>query len=441
MKYHVSELIDLTELQGLMDTFYRATEINHALLDTEGNVLTAAGWQKCCTDFHRADAECAKRCHSSDQYILKHLHDGPYVSYECHNGLFEYATPVIIGGTHVATIFTGQLLHQPPDLVRFAKQGREFSFDEEGYLAAIRNIKIVPQERMPDIMSFLVQLAESLSKSGLARLRQLEANAELETIVQSRTTKLVKTINLLQTEISARKVAEQALIQSQGELRQLAANQVRAKEDERKRIAREIHDELGQTVLAFRLDVSALHARTGARHPRLNERCHTTLQSIDSTIRSVKAIINDLRPAVLDLGLSAAIEWLVKEFRRRSGMMCKLVMDEKMPDLDDESTTTAFRIVQESLTNVQRHARAKMVEVELLIRDANFLIKVSDDGLGIHPNCRRKANAFGLVGINERVRIMGGEFNIASRPSGGTCLSVSIPLTGSRPSEQFVKPD
>ncbi|RZI42566.1 hypothetical protein EGT07_11220 [Herbaspirillum sp. HC18] len=428
MKYHVSELIDLDELQVLMDALYSATGINHALLDTKGNVLTAAGWQKCCTDFHRVHPESCKRCHLSDQYILTHLHDGPYVSYECLNGLFEYATPLIISGEHVATIFTGQILHQPPDLSRFSRQAREFSFKEDDYVAAISSIKIVPKERMPDIMHFLVRLAESLSKSGLARLKQLEANAELETIVQNRTAELIKTIDLLQEEIGARKFAELALRQSQGELRQLAANQVRIKEVERKRIAREIHDELGQTLLALRLDVSALHNRTADSHPKLNERCTSMLGSIDSTIKSVRTIINDLRPAVLDLGLSAAIEWLVKEFRRRSGIACSMVMDDGGLDLGDEATTAVFRILQESLTNIQRHAQASAVEIELSTLGADFVMRISDDGIGFAPNCRKKANAFGLLGIDERARILGGQATIGNSPGGGTCLEVSIPL-------------
>ncbi|HYD95286.1 MAG TPA: PocR ligand-binding domain-containing protein [Noviherbaspirillum sp.] len=439
MRYHVSELVELDELQTLMDALHRATGINHALLDTEGNVLTAAGWQRCCTDFHRAHPESRKRCEVSDQYILQHLHDGPYVSYECLNGLFEYAIPVMIGGAHVATIFTGQLLHRPPDVDRFTKQAIEFSFNKEEYLAAIESIEIVPQERMPDVMHFLVGLAESLSKSGLARLKQLEANAELETAVHSRTAELERTVDLLQAEINARNVVEQALRQSQSELRQLAADQVRIKEDERKRIAREIHDELGQTLLALRLDVSSLHARTGASHPRLHDRCAATLQSIDSTIRTVKAIINDLRPPVLDLGLAAAIEWLVAQFRFRSGIECKLVMDEKTPELNDESTTAVFRIVQESLTNIHRHAQANLVEIALSVRNAAFIMTISDDGIGIQPEGRRKANAYGLLGMNERVRIIGGQLSIDAIPGGGTCLCVSIPLGGPLARDQVVQ--
>jgi signal transduction histidine kinase len=427
MKYHVRELIDLVELQTLMDGFYLATGINHALLDLAGTVLTAAGWQKCCTDFHRVHPKSCQRCHISDQYILRHLQDGPYVAYECLNGLFEYATPVIVGGEHVATIFTGQLLHQAPDLERFTKQAKEFSFDEADYLAAIKQVNIVPRERMSDVMCFLVRLAESLGKSGLARLKQLEANAELETVVASRTAELVKMINILKEEVQAREEAEKALHRSKMVLQKLAANRVRVKEDERKRIAREIHDELGQTILVLRIDVSMLLARTGITHPKLYQRCSAALHYIDSTLKSVRNIINNLRPPVLDLGLRAAIEWQIKEFQLRSGIPCKLTMDKENPGLNEENTTAVFRILQESLTNIQRHARASHVEIELTVRGDLFLIKIIDDGIGIHPDCRIKANAFGLLGMRERVSIMGGELRIDSRKNGGTALTILIP--------------
>lgn len=426
MKYHISELIDLVELQALMDALYLATGINHALLDPAGTVLTAVGWQKACTDFHRVHPKSCQRCHISDQYISTHLHDASYIGYECLNGLFDYATPVMIGGEHVATIFTGQFLHQAPDLERFRRQAAEFSFDEGNYIAAIKQVKVIPRERMSDIMGFLVRLAESLGKSGLAKLKQLEANVELETVVQNRTAELLRTIDLLREEVTAREEAEKALLQSKAELQQLAANKERVKEEERKRIAREIHDELGQTLLALRIDVSMLHART-INHPKLHQKCSAALHSIDSTVKSVRGIINNLRPAVLDLSLSAAIEWQVNEFRRRSGLPCNLTLSEEEPGLSEESATAVFRILQESLTNIQRHARARQVEVELTVGGGLFLIKIADDGIGIRPDFRRKKNAFGLLGMHERVSIMGGELRIDRGPSGGTVLTISMP--------------
>jgi signal transduction histidine kinase len=230
--------------------------------------------------------------------------------------------------------------------------------------------------------------------------------------------------------IAERKMAEEALRQSQAELRQLASHQEKIKEDERKRIAREIHDELGQNLLALRIDISMLHARTSINHPKLNAKIHTVLEQIDTTMKSMRAIINNLRPTVLDLGLNAAIEWQVRDFQRRTGIECGLTMEEEDLVLDDNRATALFRILQESLSNVIRHARANRVDVELHQKGKHVTMKVVDDGVGTFPNCRRKANSFGLIGIKERISAFGGKFDISTGEGKGTTLVISIPMDG-----------
>jgi signal transduction histidine kinase len=220
------------------------------------------------------------------------------------------------------------------------------------------------------------------------------------------------------------------LKQSKMMLRQLASHQELIKEEERKRIAREIHDELGQNLMALRIDASMLHARTGAMHPKLNEKAAYALNQIDTTIKSVRGIINDLRPPVLDLGLLAAIEWQIEEFRRRSGILCDITVRDKEFDrnLDEKSATTLFRILQESLTNILRHAQATRVDIDLN-RDSSWLyMKVSDNGVGIANSSRKKTNAFGLAGMKERVSMLGGDLKIDSAQGKGTVLAISIPL-------------
>jgi signal transduction histidine kinase len=220
------------------------------------------------------------------------------------------------------------------------------------------------------------------------------------------------------------------LRQSKMMLRELASHQELIKEEERKRIAREIHDELGQNLLALRIDASMLHARTGDMHPRLHQKASYALNQIDSTIKSVRAIINDLRPPVLDLGLQAAIEWQIAEFRRRSGIACNIVVRNESFDhaLDEKVATALFRILQESLTNIIRHAQATQVEVELN-RDGSWLyMKIADNGIGMQKSTRRKTSTFGLAGIKERISMLGGELQIDSGEAKGTVLSISIPL-------------
>lgn len=221
------------------------------------------------------------------------------------------------------------------------------------------------------------------------------------------------------------------LRQSKQLLHQLASHQEWIKEEERKRIAREIHDELGQNLLALRIDASMLHARTGTMHPKLNEKAQYALNQIDATIKSVRAIINDLRPPVLDLGLQAAIEWQIEEFRRRCGIACDIVVENEDFDsgLDEKSATALFRILQESLTNVMRHAKATQVQVELNRNAVCLYMRITDNGIGLNQDAGKKGKTFGLQGIKERIRMLDGELKIDSAPRKGTSLTISIPLS------------
>ncbi len=223
------------------------------------------------------------------------------------------------------------------------------------------------------------------------------------------------------------RASEAKLQKTNDNLRRLAAHAETIKESERKRIAREIHDDLGQNLLALRIEADLLASRTSGRHPRLHARARWTLEQIDATIKSVRQIINDLRPHVLDLGLTAAVDWQIAEFQRRTGIACELVSDGRELHVSDRCATTLFRILQESLTNVSRHARATSVRVELALDAESIAMTVSDNGIGLNKGGGQKPGSFGLVGIEERVRILGGKCVITSRPNAGTTVHVSIP--------------
>ncbi|HZV64024.1 MAG TPA: CHASE domain-containing protein [Telluria sp.] len=222
---------------------------------------------------------------------------------------------------------------------------------------------------------------------------------------------------------------------SHQKLRRLAAHADEIKEGERKRIAREIHDDLGQNLLALRIEADMLTSRTGERQPRLHARARSTLSQIDATIKSVRQIINDLRPNVLDLGLSAAVEWQVSEFRRRTGIACALVDDHKEIKLSDSCATAFFRILQESLSNISRHARATEARVELRLEDGRLSMTVSDNGIGLAAGGRNKIGSFGLVGIEERIHILGGSCSIVSFPGSGTTVGVVVSAEPAPPAD------
>ena len=228
--------------------------------------------------------------------------------------------------------------------------------------------------------------------------------------------------------------ASQAKLQSTNEkLRQLAAHAEQIKEGERKRIAREIHDELAQNLLALKIEAEFLANRTRGGHGHLHERAAATVRQIEITIRSVRQIINDLRPNVLDLGLNAAVDWQVADFARRTGIECELVEDETEHHLDDHCATALFSILQESLNNVARHARASKVRIDLHQHADMLTMTIRDNGIGMQPGSRNRNGSFGLVGIEERVNILGGSFLISSGPDTGTTVVVTIPVGGAGP--------
>jgi signal transduction histidine kinase len=248
---------------------------------------------------------------------------------------------------------------------------------------------------------------------------------------------------LAQEMTSELRESQSKLQQSHKKLRQLADHAYQIKELERKRIAREIHDDLGQNLLALRIDAELLAARTRPRHGFLHKRVATTLLQIDMTIKSVRQIINDLRPTVLDLGLSAAVEWQVDQFQRRTGIACELHDDHGEIALPDQCATEFFRILQESLTNIVRHANASKVLVELRLEGSWLFMSVKDNGCGLPPGGHNKFGSFGLVGIEERIMILGGTCSVSSESGKGTTVTVSAPVsvTSERLPQQKVQPE
>ena len=228
-------------------------------------------------------------------------------------------------------------------------------------------------------------------------------------------------------DISVIKKTERQIIESRDLLRQLAVRYDSAREVERKRISREIHDELGQMLTAQRLNIDTLKRQFGNTNPPLTERCDSMLELSDKTIQVVRSIVSLMRPTALNMGIAAAIEWLASELYSRSGVVCRVHLDETGISLDEDRTVAVFRIVQESLTNVARHARAQCVEVFFARKDMHYSLFVRDDGVGFDPESVPE-NHLGLVGIRERALMMGGEARIVSAPGSGTGIRVTFPL-------------
>lgn len=232
-------------------------------------------------------------------------------------------------------------------------------------------------------------------------------------------------------DVSLRKQAERELLESRQQYRALSNFLQTVREEERTRIARELHDELGQALTALKMDASWIMHRLTEQQPELVVKTDKMLSLIDSTVDSMRRIAANLRPGLLDdLGLAAAAEWLLDECRERTGIRYVLNIGEEDFALDASLSTTIFRILQEAVTNVTRHAKAKAIEVELRGEGDEMLLVVSDDGIGFDPqmlSIQRKS--FGLLGMRERVKSLGGQFELSSQPGHGTQLRIHLPKT------------
>jgi PAS domain S-box-containing protein len=229
-------------------------------------------------------------------------------------------------------------------------------------------------------------------------------------------------------DISVRKQAEEGLLASQRELRELSARVLEAREDEKARIARELHDELGQLLTALKMDLSWLleRMRDTETAPKLEEMGRL----LDQTVSSTRRISADLRPLMLDdLGLADAASWLVDDFGKRYGIASRIEInaDGGLEHLSKNVSTTVYRAIQESLTNIARHSGAKNAWVLLAAADGSLEIEVEDDGRGIAPEDLGKARSLGLKGMRERIAYIGGSFEVARAPRGGTRLRIRVP--------------
>ncbi|WP_172890874.1 PocR ligand-binding domain-containing protein [Aneurinibacillus soli] len=232
MKYKFSDLVDITKLQKLMKHFYHLTNISHGLIDPEGNILSAIGWQDICIKFHRAHPHSGQRCKESDLSIQERLHlSQEYGSYICQNGLVESFIPIIIEGEHLATLILGQFFYEEPDINYFRRQAREFGFSEENYLNALSEVPIISPKEVDACMKYFVHLAEMLADMGLTHLKQRQAeeslrktNQHLDSLVKQRTKELAEANQELQKDIQKRKQTEIKLRDSEERLRLMLQN-------------------------------------------------------------------------------------------------------------------------------------------------------------------------------------------------------------------------
>ena len=306
---------------------------------------------------------------------------------------------------------------------------RHYGFSRKEFLE-MKMTDLRPQE---DVSRFLEKVTASAAETvNLGVWRHKKKNGSVisveiigyDIIYKDKPARLV-----LANDVTEKLAGEEKLKQSYNEVRRLTNHLQNIREEERTHIAREIHDELGQQLTVLKMDASWLNKKLSSTDEATREKLKGLLEVLDGTVKTVRRISSELRPSLLDdLGLTAAIEWHLKEFEKRSGIQTNFVTEETDLPLPDEMKTGLFRILQESLTNVARHAGAKTVKVSLGRKDDELVLSIEDDGRGFDKFETASKKTLGVLGMEERSEMMGGNYQISSQPGAGTIVTVSIPF-------------
>jgi len=235
---------------------------------------------------------------------------------------------------------------------------------------------------------------------------------------------------LIASDLSEMKRAEESLVLQREQLRALAERLQWVREEDRKQVARDLHDQIGQILTAIKMDMTWMSRHLPESEVEVLTRLGESIESINDGVKAVRTICSGLRPGVLDdLGLAAAIEWQASEFASRNHIQCQVTVPPVDLHLDGDRATATFRIFQECLTNVVRHAQAKLVRASLIQEDESILLIVEDDGIGFCESEQSKTlGSLGLLGMKERAQFCGGDVQIKSSPGNGTTVTIRVPV-------------
>jgi len=287
----------------------------------------------------------------------------------------------------------------------------------------------IAKEKYPDVPFIFVTgtLGEEVAIETLKK-------GATDYVLKQRLTRLVPSVHRALREAqerAERRKAEEQLRQSHKQLRSLSVHLQHVREEERIRIAREIHDELGQQLTGLKLQLTWLDSRLPRQTPALHNKATAIAHGIDETIQTVRRIATELRPGVLDsAGLLAALEWQASEFQRKTGIQCRVQSSVKETIWNQDLNTTFFRIFQETLTNIIRHANATRVDVRLMETANSLVLEVRDNGRGISEAEINNTKSIGLLGMRERAGLLNGEVRVRGELKKGTTVSVRIPKPG-----------
>lgn len=314
--------------------------------------------------------------------------------------------------------YVEQLEREPPDMILSDYALPAF----DGYAALA-----IAKEKVPNI-PFIFVTGTMGEEVAIETLK----NGATDYVLKTRLARLGPAVQRALRESADRRErqrAEDKLRKSLDQLRALTTYLQFVREEERTRIAREVHDELGQALTGLKLDLSWLATKLVRAAPAVQEKVRTMTGHLDETIQTVRRIATSLRPGILDsLGLVAAIEWQANEFQTRTGIPCNAAIDVAEAQFNQEFSTVFFRIFQETLTNVIRHAKATRVDVRLYEDKGDLVLVIKDNGRGISDEELAGARSSGLVGMRERAMLVHGDLTLQGAPGQGTTVSLRAPL-------------
>ena len=430
LAYDLEAIINVEEIQSIMDDFHHLTHMATALLDMNGKVLEATGWQDICTKFHRINPKTARNCTESDLFLAKNLKPGEYIDYKCKNGLWDVVTPLYIGTRHLGNIFTGQFFYDddPIDEEFFMKQAYLYGFEKDSYMDAYRRIPRYSRETVKHLVNFLVKFTTYVSRIGVLNLQ-------------------------LQKEIHDR-------LKADDKIRELNRN-LELRVHQRTTELEETNKELEDFVYSISHDLRApLRSISGfaqiidRRHKAsLNEEGHHYFDNIIKASSQMGDLIDDLlkfsrlgRKAIkpedvsLDGVFKAAIETLSNQMKMAGA---QVNLPEQMPTIQGDLTlaTHVFINLLENAVKYHRPNEPPQIDVGVEIEDRYAIVSIADNGLGIaseyhekifaifqrlHSQAEYPGTGIGLAAVKKAMQIMGGQVAVASEPGKGSVFRVKF---------------
>ncbi|MBU4233066.1 MAG: PocR ligand-binding domain-containing protein [Desulfobacterales bacterium] len=532
----LSNILDTPAVQALMEEFSKLTNMAMAILDLQGKILVATGWQDICTQFHRVHPQAAQNCTESNLFLVQNLRPGEYAAFKCQNHLWDVATPLFIGEKHVGNIFTGQFLYddEPLDEQLFIDQAAKYGFDQELYLSALHRVPRISRARVKPLMDFLTKFSALVSKLSFSNLKLAKAMSEQRQIAATlrqskehfrRLTKLSpvpaliinrrgdieylndrflttfgynlddipnleawwrcaypdehhrlkgmanwrravekaaredtdiepsesrvtckdgtvriaeiigtrignKNLVILQ-DITEHKRAEAEIVRQSGQLRALAARLADVEETGREHLARELHDQVCQSLTALSLTLTLLQTEMPRKAAaKLRGRMAGAVALVDQMGETIRDVMAELRPPMLDdYGLLSALHWYGTEFSDKTGIGVDVQGQEAVPRLAAPVELALFRIVQEAMANVAKHAQASKIFLTEAEDNGTVRLVIADNGVGFdqerlgQPEGR---HLWGLMTMSERAAAAGGRCRIESQPGQGTRVVVEV---------------